>query len=429
VWISIVIYLLSAAFLTRAWRGLKLFLPMGIGFAVVLLVSVIYFALRGGLSAYWDVAFWYNFVYSSVAPMERFNSLQETWTFLNTRSGFFLLALMAWLAGLVYVFLHHQPARWVITRRWMGIGFAVAGLFLLYNGLFVRSFQMYAFSALSLYRWGLIGAGLLLLLVSITYASGWPERRVFPWLEALSPACDSLVLLPLYLALVDLLLNLVLVSLSGRGYLHYNLSLFPSLTLLTAFLVFSFQEQIGQPSARPSMAWVWSTALLLPLVWGGAAQTVEKIHPGSDLQSTQAVAYIQANTRPDDSILMWGTQTTIYYLANREAPTRYVHQIPLFNPSYATADRLDEFLKDLETRKPALIIDTRLKNLPLLYQMGSPAACEQAKPEDPNVAVPAGMGKVYAFICANYEPVGPLGKDNWLVYRYNPAIQPAGTTK
>jgi hypothetical protein len=233
-------------------------------------------------------------------------------------------------------------------------------------------------------------------------------------------ACEGPALLPVYLALIDLPVDIALVSLSGRGYLHYFLALFPSLTILVAFLVWSVGSG-GIKRAERAMPGVWSAALLLPVLMGGLSYTIEKIHPGADLQTVQTVAYIQEHTQPRDKILMWGTQTGIYFLSGRDAPTRYVHQIPLFNPRYGTAERIQEFLSDLQTQKPALIIDTLLPSMPLRYVSGSPAACAETQTGEP-----AGMAQVYAFICANYEPAGTLGKDSWVIYRYNPAVQSAG---
>ena len=308
---------------------------------------------------------------------------------------------MAWFAGLGDVLLHHQPARRVVTRRWVGLVFMAGALLFLNSGLFIKPFQFYSLSALSFYRWSLIAVGFMLAVIGVIYLLGWPERHVLPWLEAHAAASDTPALLPVYLALIDLPLNLALVSLSGRGYLHYNLSLLPSLTLLVAFLAGSLLGSMRAAGARAGMAWVWSVALLLPLTFGGALQTIHQIHPGSDSQTVRTVAYIQANTRPDETIL-------------------------LFNFNYADTARFNEFIHDLETRPPALIIDTRLEHMPLVYQRGDPQACAAAQPEVP---IPAGMSAVYAYICGHYEPVETIGKDSWIIYRYNTAVQPVTNTK
>ncbi len=430
------IYLVAVAVFNRArqvWAALaRAAAGFAAGFACVVLSSVIYFALRGGLASYWDVAFGYNFLYSSVASIDRLNSMLDVLSFLNTRAGFFMLAVMAWPVGWMYVLLHHRLAAWYATRRWAGLAPLAGSLVFLANGLFVRPFQIYALNAISPYRWGLIGAGLALLIASLVFFGGWTERRLYPWLQSYQPPDAAAqetpaALLPLSLALIDFPLNVALIALPGRGYLHYYLALFPSMTILVAFLAWTVAERVkGSRNLLPA---VCSAALLLPILYGGVAFTVQKIHPGADLQTSTTVSYIQQNTRPGDTILMWGTQTGIYFLAGRASPTRYVHQIPLFNPAYATPERIQEYLSDIQRKQPALIIDTREGSMPLVYQPGDPAGCGTV--QVPNTApegrggssaigTPARMAAVYSYICANYQPVDVLGPDQWIVYSFHP---------
>lgn len=417
VWIGIAIYLVSGALFTRARRGFIVLAEMLAGFLLVVLASAVPFLLGGGLPDYWDVAFRYNFIYSGIATPERLNSFLDVLWFLNTRAGFFMLASMAWLAGWGFILLHHQPAVWYATRRWAGLVPLGGALVFLWNGLVIRPFELYSFSMLSPYRWGLICTGLVLLLLGLGFLTGWTERRIYPGLKSRQPAGDTPELLPVYIALLDLPISGALVAISGRGYLHYYLALFPAVTILVAFLAWSLVSAIKKGAGRPVLA-IWSVVLLLPVLFAGVAFTIQKIRPGADLQTSRTVEFIQGHTGQEDTVLMWGTQTGIYFLSGRASPTRYVHQIPLWNNRYATRERIEEFLGDLQDKKPVLIIDTRLRSMPLVYQEGNPEACGQAKPD-----IPQGMERVYAYICGNYKPVKVLEPDGWVVYRYNPAVQ------
>lgn len=420
-WVAMAVYLLAAALWTRrksAWAALA---RMAAGFTLTVGASFVYFALRGGLREYWDVAFWFNFVYSSVNPSERILSFQDGLWFVNTRAGFFLLAGMAWLGGIAFVLLHHAAALRLATRKRAGLLPLAGALFLLYQGLFVRGFQAYALTALSPYRWGLILAGGGLALLSLAFLSGWVADRGYGWLQRRQAKGDTPVLLPIYLALIGLPVELALVSVSGRGYLHYYLSLFPPLTILVAFLAWSLvgmggRDEAEEPAGR-AMPAVWSALLFLPVLLSGGAMTLQKVHPGADLQTTLAVAYIREHTRPEETVLLWGNQAPVNYLAERAAPTRFVHQIPLINDRYATPERIAEFYRDLEQKKPALIIDTRLASMPLPYPPGNPPDCTAGDP-----AHRAAMQPVYRLVCAHYQPVATLGPDAWIIYRYDPAL-------
>ncbi|HEX9018629.1 MAG TPA: glycosyltransferase family 39 protein, partial [Anaerolineaceae bacterium] len=67
IWLALAIYLLAAALLARRRRAWIVITQMAGGFLLVVLSSFAYFAARGALAAYWDVAFWFNMVYSSVS--------------------------------------------------------------------------------------------------------------------------------------------------------------------------------------------------------------------------------------------------------------------------------------------------------------------------------------------------------------------------
>lgn len=373
----------------------------------------------------WDhkppLIFYLNFtlLYSTVSTPERVGSLLDALAFLNTRSGFFILGSMAWLGGIAFILLHHEAALYQVTRRWVGVLPLLAGLFLVERGLLATAFHLAALASLSLYRWGLVVAGVALLCLGGVALAGVGERRIYPWLKPYQVTSDSPALLPVYLALLDLPVELLMISLSGRGYLHYNISLFPPLTILIAFLAGTLwdgaRRRIASPGASLRMLAVWSVVLLLPVAYGGLGKTIEKIHPGADRQTSLTVDYIQQNTRPGDTILMWGSQTGLYFLSGRESASRYVHQVPLISPQYATPQRIGEFLQDIQKNKPVLIVDTRQGWFPLPYTAGGPAACAQVQP-----SYLPGMEPVYRYICANYVPVATIGPDSWIIYRYNP---------
>ena len=374
VWLVMGVYLLAGAVFTRRRRAWAVLAQMAGGFILVVGASFAYFAMRGALGAYWDVAFRFNLLYSTVSTPERIGSLMDALAFLNTRSGFFVLASMAWLGGIAFILLHHEAARYQVTRRWVGAAPLLAGLVLVDRGLFASTFHLAALSSLSLYRWGLVAAGAALLGLGCAALAGVGERKIYPWLRQYQAASDSPALMPVYLAVMDLPVELLMISLSGRGYLHYNISLFPPLVILIAFLAGTLwdgaRRRLASPDVPLRMLAVWSIVLLLPVAYGGLGKTIEKIHPGADRQTTLTDAYIWQNTRPGDTILMWGSQAGLYYLSGRESASRYVHQVPLISPQYATPQRVGEFLQDIQKNKPALIIDTRQDWFPLPYAPG-----------------------------------------------------------
>ena len=207
------------------------------------------------------------------------------------------------------------------------------------------------------------------------------------------------------LALIWLPVEIVLVSLSGRQYGHYYLSMLPVSAVLAAFLADVCVGHVrgrvnGEDGARVNGAGVagragrWS----LPLTAGALAAVAViayvanfvfqdvgffrdrmidrfsrvKILRDIDDEFLQGpysavVDRIRTHTSPRDRILVWGAESQIYLFSERRAPTRFFYQYPLVTPGYDVHGELfDEFVSDVARHEPALIIDTRNPALPPL---------------------------------------------------------------
>ncbi|GAB4415245.1 MAG: hypothetical protein Kow002_00180 [Anaerolineales bacterium] len=81
--------------------------------------------------------------------------------------------------------------------------------------------------------------------------------------------------------------------------------------------------------------------------------------------------YVRDNTAPDDRLLVWGHGGGINFLAQREAPTRYLYQYALIMPGYSTDVLVREFLDNLRLEKPSLIIDSNDPRFPPLDSLDS----------------------------------------------------------
>ena len=210
----------------------------------------------------------------------------------------------------------------------------------------------------------------------------------------------------LMLALIWLPVEIMLVSLSGRQYGHYYLSMLPVSAVLAAFLADVCVGHVrgrvnGEDGARVNGAGVagragrWS----LPLTAGALAavaviayvanfvfqdvgffrdrmidrfsrvKILRDIDDDELLQGpySAVVDRIRTHTSPRDRILVWGAESQIYLFSERRAPTRFFYQYPLVTPGYDVHGELfDEFVSDVARHEPALIIDTRNPALPPL---------------------------------------------------------------
>ncbi|NPV86535.1 MAG: hypothetical protein HPY45_11065 [Anaerolineae bacterium] len=417
VWLAIFFFLLYQAFWDGRWRAFwNKLMTIAIGAGIVLSVCVVYFALNRSLALFWDVAFHYNFIYSDVSIAQRVQQwLDELWI-ASATSGFFMIGFVAWFAALVYLLIHHPPLLKIISSRWMGVLFVLAALPLLYRG-FVHGLRFpYALTELSPYRLKIALIGLVLVAAGVWYIlSRVSERRFLVWFERTLQqeklSQYAAISLLLFLAVFDFPLELLLISISSENYHHYFISLIPCFTMLTAFF-FESLCSFAEPQKRHYMPVVWAVLFIIPLFEGGAYALASQMKPGRNLQVEETVAYIEQHTAPQDNVLVWGSQTVVNFLSGRSAPTPYVHQKPLFKKGYTTPAHVAAFLADLETRSPALIIDTRLPSTPFV-EVDAQGRCGW-QPLD----YPLGMEEVFDFICRRYELVKTIGSDQWRVYRY-----------
>ena len=117
-------------------------------------------------------------------------------------------------------------------------------------------------------------------------------------------------------------------------------------------------------------------------------------------------------TEPDDTILVWGAETQLHLLSERDSPTRFFYQYPLALPGYADSRIFDEFTSDVRRAAPALIIDTGNNRLPPLDR----SEREDWKiSNDRYVYLPDGFRPFLDFVEEEYEFMDDI--EGYAIYR------------
>lgn len=208
----------------------------------------------------------------------------------------------------------------------------------------------------------------------------------------------------LVIGLVDLPIELILISISGHTYPHYYMTILPVLALFTGitfWAILSSQFLYYIPHTARSVLAVGIIGVFLWTSFYHYAKEVISFGRGvNGLHPT--VNSIKLNTNPEDKVLLWGAEASINYFSNRESSTRFVYQYPLYTPGYVDEQMIIEFLDDLIHAPPRLIIDTQNAMTPL-YDF--PIQTYDIRQR-------------IAYLKCHYRIAGDILLGDWIVYEY-----------
>ncbi|NJO07176.1 MAG: glycosyltransferase family 39 protein [Chloroflexaceae bacterium] len=225
----------------------------------------------------------------------------------------------------------------------------------------------------------------------------------------------------LAVSLVGLPVELVLSSISGRSYNHYYMAWLPMMTILVAFFAYTLRQHIP---TRLDVFGCWrirlTTVILIGLLvafWTQQSATMRFKQKANQERYIHVTEYIQKNTHEQEYVLMWGAEAVVNFMSRRPSPTRFVYQYPLYTVSYQSATLVQEFMHDIETNKPVLIIDTSATNgvIPPLNPDQRSGWSPLNDPYGLSYGVLPEMESVFAYIHSHYTLVDTIHA--WNVYR------------
>lgn len=184
---------------------------------------------------------------------------------------------------------------------------------------------------------------------------GWRNHNVDPLVVL------TFVLLPI---------EIVLSSISGRGYGHYFIVWIPAIILSYGLLFKFLEEFILSKELFQSLKTnkkLYATAFILILV---LATNFEKIiispakvlykfirYPSQQMEFVSRTAkYINENTTPEDKVLVIGGQCGLNLMSDRQSIDGALFY-PLINDSPIGLELQEEYFNNLKKQKPVLIVD------------------------------------------------------------------------
>lgn len=280
---------------TSSWRMVLLFVA---GFALPVVGAALYWSSQGALDELWAAVFRQNVLY-----------VQEGFSFRS-------------LYGTGRKFVLEQPL-------------ATLAIFTL------ASFVFFAKRSLT------------------TGLSAWPSP---------SPKRSTYRRWVLLVAFVALPLEIAFVALSGRNFGHYFLTPLPAMSVAIAYLFMEIQAAFDR---RPNVD-TWFPVVVavfagLLFAWGIEIFAKEAPKPahfedlfqrslGGDYWTDELEQYVLENSESDDLVLAWGYNPGLHFLADRDAPTRYLFHAQLLTPGSAGQQRFERFMTDIEQSPPVLIV-------------------------------------------------------------------------
>ncbi|MCC7448277.1 MAG: hypothetical protein IT324_12730 [Anaerolineae bacterium] len=411
-------------------------------FASVIFFASFLLAIDGGnLIEEFALPFQFAALYLFVHTMPNGLSLKISLLLGILLCGCFLLRVnvIGVFAALVVVWLVQRPRLSTVFRLLLAGGVAAVLLLLVLvyfasqNALndFVEAYFRFNFAYSSVswaQRLGSLQAGIALLAqsgISIIALTGWviAATRVWKNRQQLSQV-DWLLLT----AIIDLPIELILVTLSGNQYHHYYLTWLPCFTILTAVAVDFIHKRLRRPgrvSKTPVLSnrWLRENLVLVLVITVIGLQAIRSavlnlyLSPNPAFSSeTLAARYIVESTQPEQSVLVWGSQAVVNYIAERRAPTRFVYQLPLYWVGYNADAWLNEMVHDLDTRQPAIIIDASIPDIDYIPPL-NPALRQVLIEKGALRKLSGAWDSLFNYVQTHYEATGPIEGTDWIVWR------------
>jgi hypothetical protein len=201
----------------------------------------------------------------------------------------------------------------------------------------------------------------------------------------------------LFLGLVDFPLVLLTVSLGDKNYTHYFVTLFPAVLLLLAGSL-AYLYRVVETPARQALV----NGLLIGILVTGSFPPLRQVvivlsQPAGRDERSLTAAYLKSVTTPADTILVWGWESVIYFLAGRDSPTRFALPFALYLDTPYREEYAGLLLAEVQARPPAYIVDLLDARMPLIEGRPADTCLSGNRLDSPRLV------DFLAFVCSHYE--------------------------
>ncbi len=286
---------------------------------------------------------------------------------------------------LIEDFYHRQIKKFYLKMLWLGAGFIVPVLIVYFYFVSKKAgfdfFDqtliynlVYSQSPLSL-KLRTSYEGLILLWPTWILAVFSMAFSVYG-LIIKSKKVKKMVLLATFLFPIEVILS----SISGKTYYHYYISWIPALSLLATnfyFLLFQALSKKRRKNFLPAILMTLFFFLIVNFNQGKsfilknldknlAAYTLNLkplVYRSNYVKYADTLQAISLYSKKSDTLLVWGSESALYFLSNRKAASRYFYQYPLFTKGYTHNNLVTDFVFEIIQAKPKIIVDASSSTL------------------------------------------------------------------
>jgi len=222
---------------------------------------------------------------------------------------------------------------------------------------------------------------------------------------------------------IGLLIEWILVFISGRFHGHYFITPLPMMAAGCAYLLDKIPDLIkgfqkGDTGSGAALlivlvmcvAW-WLEVVAKTLPTFEQLREIRAQYNQREIIYNPVVEYITQHTSLEESIFIWDDHPEYYFLSDRVSPTRFLYATQLLLPGNHVDEWYDELIRDLEEDPPVLIMTQSDSGARVPYLGGSEGVlCWMCAP-----GIEANVNRVNDFLFSNYYVADEIGR--WVIYR------------
>jgi hypothetical protein len=402
---TIFLFITMLLIIKRSKKIARDLLVMIAGFLTVNLILVLYFAHAGALRDYWLASFAYNRYYSNKLLLDWAESILEVLGFTTSNPIFFIiltvtLVFIIFVIGKMRVFFRYLSSLKFI--KWFALALSI-----IFSGLFMFARLRGETSGMGLAESLLLFFTVVIVSITIsisikkfydpkidkTLFNEWIGRiRDYDWER---PNVYSF----LSIGCLDFLTVFFLIAVSGKGYSHYYVSYLPSILLLMSGTIMVLVQKIKPSRLLP----IGITAFFIVGSFNPIYQVVTTnrnfAHNPSGNSFYESAMFLKNQSTNEAKILVWGYDSVIYFLSQRESPTRYFFQYPAYLESPLKNQIQETIFSDLKNKPPEFIVDVNSPTTPFLEISVTGKCTTDILISD------SGIQKIADYVCENYSYV------------------------